>query len=92
MRKDSSLKPANSPILTINGGSSSVALISSIAAKRGLTAVVPKPGKTPGIPVAAGALYPFFGLLLSPLIASAAMSLSSISFISNALRLRKTKL
>ncbi|HZM01753.1 MAG TPA: HAD-IC family P-type ATPase [Candidatus Saccharimonadales bacterium] len=45
-----------------------------------------------GIPVAAGALYPFFGLLLSPTIAGAAMSLSSISVISNALRLRKTKL
>ncbi len=45
-----------------------------------------------GIPVAAGALYPFFGLLLSPIIAGAAMSLSSVSVISNALRLRSTKL
>ena len=45
-----------------------------------------------GIPVAAGVLYPFFGLLLSPIIAGAAMSLSSISVISNALRLRSTKL
>ena len=45
-----------------------------------------------GIPVAAGALYPFFGLLLSPIIAGAAMSLSSVSVISNALRLRKVKL
>ncbi len=44
-----------------------------------------------GIPVAAGALYPFFGLLLSPIIAGAAMSLSSVSVISNALRLRSTK-
>jgi Cu+-exporting ATPase len=43
-----------------------------------------------GIPVAAGVLYPFFGLLLSPMIAGAAMSLSSVSVISNALRLRKT--
>jgi Cu+-exporting ATPase len=45
-----------------------------------------------GIPVAAGVLYPFFGLLLSPIIAGAAMSLSSISVIGNALRLRKVKL
>ena len=45
-----------------------------------------------GIPVAAGVLYPFFGLLLSPIIAGAAMSLSSVSVISNALRLRKVKL
>ena len=45
-----------------------------------------------GIPVAAGALYPFLGLLLSPIIAGAAMSLSSVSVISNALRLRNVKL
>ncbi|MDP3091526.1 MAG: heavy metal translocating P-type ATPase [Nitrospira sp.] len=45
-----------------------------------------------GIPVAAGVLYPFFGLLLSPIIAGAAMSLSSVSVISNALRLRNMKL
>jgi Cu+-exporting ATPase len=45
-----------------------------------------------GIPVAAGVLYPFLGLLLSPIIAGAAMSLSSVSVIGNALRLRKTKL
>jgi Cu+-exporting ATPase len=45
-----------------------------------------------GIPVAAGALYPFFGLLLSPIIAGAAMSLSSVSVISNALRLRNAEL
>ena len=45
-----------------------------------------------GIPVAAGVLYPFFGLLLSPIIAGAAMSLSSVSVIGNALRLRRVKL
>jgi Cu+-exporting ATPase len=45
-----------------------------------------------GIPIAAGVLYPFFGLLLSPVIASAAMMLSSVSVISNALRLRRMRL
>jgi P-type Cu+ transporter len=43
-----------------------------------------------GVPIAAGVLYPFFGLLLSPIVAVAAMSLSSVSVISNALRLRHT--
>ena len=45
-----------------------------------------------GVPIAAGVLYPFFGLLLSPILAAAAMSLSSVSVISNSLRLRKVKL
>jgi Cu+-exporting ATPase len=45
-----------------------------------------------GVPVAAGILYPFFGMLLSPMIASAAMTFSSVSVIANALRLREMKL
>ncbi len=45
-----------------------------------------------GIPIAAGILYPFFGILLSPMIASAAMTFSSVSVIMNALRLRRVKL
>jgi cation transport ATPase len=44
-----------------------------------------------GVPVAAGVLYPWFGILLSPMFASAAMALSSVSVIANALRLRAVK-
>lgn len=45
-----------------------------------------------GVPIAAGVLYPFFGILLSPVIASAAMAFSSVSVIANALRLRQIRL
>ena len=45
-----------------------------------------------GVPIAAGLLYPFFGVLLSPMIAAAAMSLSSVSVIINSLRLKRAKL
>jgi Cu+-exporting ATPase len=45
-----------------------------------------------GVPLAAGVLYPFFGLLLSPMFAGAAMAMSSVSVVTNALRLRRAKL
>jgi Cu+-exporting ATPase len=45
-----------------------------------------------GVPIAAGALYPTLGLLLSPVIAAAAMALSSVSVVGNALRLKVTKI
>lgn len=45
-----------------------------------------------GVPIAAGVLYPVFGILLSPVIAAAAMSFSSVSVIANSLRLRNLKL
>jgi Cu+-exporting ATPase len=45
-----------------------------------------------GVPIAAGVLYPFFGILLSPIFAAAAMALSSVSVVGNSLRLRRISL
>jgi P-type Cu+ transporter len=45
-----------------------------------------------GVPIAAGVLYPVFGILLSPMVGAAAMALSSVSVIANALRLARTRL
>ena len=85
--KNPSGKPNNAHLLTVNGGSR-FATMWNIRENFFFAFAY----NSVGIAVAEGMLYPFFGWLPSPIIAGAAMSLSSVSVINNALRLRKMKL